>query len=72
MQSSNQAARQRHSFFAQTFDDFEIDSNAENPIAIDEEQDKENSPPPLPSKPASERTTQTPVFKRSSPLWKKN
>ena len=41
---------------------------AENLILIDEQQDKEKSPPPLPTTPVSERKTQTPVLMRSRPF----
>ena len=41
---------------------------AENPILIDKEQDKENSPPPHPATPVSERPTQPPVLMRSHPF----
>ena len=43
-------------FSPSTFNSFEIDSMAENPILIDEEQDKGKSPPP--PTPVSKRTTQ--------------
>ena len=43
-------------------------SMAENPILIDEEQDKENSPPPHPTTPVSEKPTQPPVLMRSRPF----
>ena len=33
-------------FSSSTFSDFEMGSVAENPLLIDEEQDKENPPPP--------------------------
>ena len=45
-----------------TFNDFEMGSMPENPILIDEEQDKENSPPHHPTTPVSERPTQLPVL----------
>ena len=40
---------------------------AENPILIAEEQDNENSPPPHPTIPVSERPMQPPVLLRSRP-----
>ena len=39
---------------------------AENPILIDEEQDKKNSPPAHPITPVSERPTQPPVTRTCS------
>ena len=42
----------------------EIGSTAENPILIDKERDKENSPP-LPASPVSERPTQPTVWMRN-------
>ena len=48
---------------------FEIGLEAENPILIEEEQDKEKSPPrPHPTTPVSERPTQPPVLMRSCPI----
>ena len=44
---------------------------AENPILIDEEQDKENSPPPRATTLVSERPTQPPVLIRSRPFGTK-
>ena len=45
-------------FSPSTFNNFEMVSMAENPILIDEEQDKENStPPPHATTPVSERPT---------------
>ena len=46
------------------FNDFEIGSEAENPIPVDEEEDKENSVP-LPTTPISERPNQPTVLMRS-------
>ena len=41
----------------------------ENPILIDEKQDKENYPPPVhPTTPLFEKQTQPPVLMRSRPL----
>ena len=54
-------------FSPSTIEDFEMIWMAENPILIDEEQDKENSPPP-PTTPFSERSTQIPVLMRKSPF----
>ena len=53
------------------FNEFEMGSMAENPILIDKEQDMENSPPPRPTIPASERPTQPSVLMKSHPLWTK-
>ena len=33
-------------FFPTTFDDFSMEGPVENPIVLDEEEDKENAPPP--------------------------
>ena len=44
------------------FNEFSDGFNAENPILIDENQDMENSPPPHPTTPVSERPTQPPVW----------
>ena len=52
-------------FLPSTFNDFEMASMAENPILISEEQDKENSPPPLPTTPNSKRPTQSSLLIRS-------
>ena len=49
------------------FDDLELGGSAENPILLDEEEDKENSPPTT-STPVSERPTQPPALLRSCPL----
>ena len=46
-------------------------SMAENPILIDEEQDRENSPPPLSITAVSERPTQPLVLKQSCPFGTK-
>ena len=54
-----------------TFNEFKMGSMAENPILIDEEQDKENSPR-LPTTPDSERPTQTPCVDEKSPIRNKN
>ena len=40
-------------------------STGANPILIDEEQSKENTPSPLPTTPVSERQTQPPALMRS-------
>ena len=53
-------------FSPSTFDDFEMGSMAENPILIDKEQDKEDSPPPTSS--ASETPTHSRVLRRSGPF----
>ena len=54
-------------FSPSSFNDFEMGSMAENPILIDEEQDKENSPP-HPTSPVYERPTQPSPLTRSCPL----
>ena len=52
-------------FCPSTFNDFEMSSIIENPTLIDEEQDRETSPP---TTPVSERPTQTLVLMRSHPF----
>ena len=47
------------------FDDLEVKGSAENPILLDEEEDKENSPP---TTPVSERPTRPPAVLRSRPF----
>ena len=46
------------------FDDFSMEGSVENPIVLDEEEDKENAPPP-PSTPESVRPTEPPRLQRS-------
>ena len=51
-------------FSPTTFDDFLMDDGSvENPIVLDEEEDKENAPPP--STPESVRPTEPPRLQRS-------
>ena len=50
-------------FFPTTFDDLSMEGSVENPIVLDEEEDKENAAPP--SKPESVRPTEPPRLKRS-------
>ena len=51
-------------FSPTTFDDFLTgDGSVENPIVLDEEEDKENAPPPTP--PESVRPTEPPRLQRS-------
>ena len=40
-------------FFPTTFDDLSMEGSVENPIVLDEEEDKQNAPPPYPSTPVS-------------------
>ena len=54
-------------FSPTTFDDLSMGGSVENPIALDEEQDKENSPR-TPSTPASVRPTEPPRLQRSRPF----
>ena len=54
-------------FSPSTVNYFEMGSMAENPILIDEEQDKEN-PPPVPTTPVYERPTESPVLIGSRPF----
>ena len=42
--------------------------SVENPIVFDDEEDKENSPPPAPSTPESVRLTEPPRLQRSRPF----
>ena len=58
-------------FFPSDFNDFEMDSMADNPILSDEEQDKENSRPPYTTTPVSERPTAPPVL-RNQPFGTRN
>ena len=53
-------------FSPTAFDDLEMGDSTENPILLDEEADKENSPPL--TTPASERPTRPSAFLRSSPF----
>ena len=46
-----------------TFDDLSMEGSVENPIVLDEEEDKENAPPP--STPVSVRPTEPPRLQRS-------
>ena len=54
-------------FSPTTFDDLSIVGSVENPIVLDEEQDKENSPP-TPSTLESVRPTESPKLQRSRPF----
>ena len=54
-------------FSPTTFDDLWLGGSVENPIVLDEEQDKENSPP-SPSIPESVRPTEPPRLQRSRPF----
>ena len=54
-------------FSSSTFDEFEMGSMAENPIQINGEQDRENSPHTIPATTDSERPTQPPVLMKSRP-----
>ena len=55
-----------HTSFSPTaFDDSEMGGSAENPILLDEEEDKENSPP---TTPVPERPTRSPALRRSCPF----
>ena len=47
-----------------TFDDISMEGSVENPIVLDEEEDKENAAPP-PSTPESVRPTEPPRLQRS-------
>ena len=54
-------------FSATTFDDLSMGGSFENPILLDEEEDKKNSPP-APSTPESVRLTEPPRLQRSHPF----
>ena len=54
-------------FSPTAFDDLEIGSPAENPILLDEEEDKEDFPPPT-TTPVSDKPTQRPAFLRGRPF----
>ena len=49
------------------FDDLSMGGSVENPIVLDEEEDKENAPP-APSTPESVRPTEPPRLQRSRPF----
>ena len=51
-------------FSPTTFDDKSMEGSVENPIVLDEEEDKENAAPP-PSTPESVRPTEPPRLQRS-------
>ena len=46
-----------------TFDDLSMEGSVENPIVLDEDEDKENAPPP--ETPVFERPTEPPILLRS-------
>ena len=50
------------------FDDSTMEGSVENPIVLDEEQDKENAPPP--STPESVRPTDPPRLQKNCPFGK--
>ena len=54
-------------FSPTTFDDLSMGGSVENTIVLDEEEDKENSPP-APSTPESVRLTEPPRLQRSRPF----
>ena len=49
-------------FSPNTFDDLSMEGSVENPIVLDEEEDKENAPPP--TTPKSVRPTEPPRLQR--------
>ena len=53
-------------FSPTTFDDLSMERSVENPIALDEEEDKDAPPPP--STPQSVRPTESPKLQRSRAL----
>ena len=58
-------------FFPATFNDLSMGGSVENPSVLDEEEDKENSPP-VPSTPESVRSHGTPQATKKLPFWNKN
>ena len=54
-------------FSPTAFDDLLMAGSSQNPIVLDEEEDKENSPP-APSTPESVRSTEPPRLQRSHPF----
>ena len=58
-------------FSPTTFDDLSMEGSVENPIVLDEEQDKENAPPPA-TTPESVRPTEPPRLQRSQPFGASN
>ena len=54
-------------FSPRAFDDLEMGGSAEYPILLDEEEDKENSPPPT-ATPVSEKPTRHTALLRSCPF----
>ena len=55
-------------FSLTTFDDLSMEGSVENHIVLDKEEDRENSPPPAPSTPESERPTEHPILPRICPF----
>ena len=53
-------------FSPTTFDDLSIGGSVEDPIVLDEEQDKEKSQPP--TTPESVRTTEPPMLQKRRPF----
>ena len=51
-------------FSPTTFDDSSMEGSVENPILLDEDEDKENAPPP--STPESVRPTKSPTLQKSA------
>ena len=47
------------------FDDLSMEGSVENPIVLDEEEDKEKAAPPAPSTTGSVRPTESPRLQRS-------
>ena len=56
-------------FSPKTFDDLEMGGSAENPILLDQVEEKENSPPT--TTPVSERPTEPPILLKSCPFGTK-
>ena len=52
-------------FSPTTFEDLSMEGSVENPNVLDEEEDKENAPPPAPSTTESVRPTEPPRLQRS-------
>ena len=57
-------------FSVTTFDDLSMEGSVENPIVLDEEEDKENTPPP--TTPVSDRATEPPRLQRNRAFVIKN
>ena len=59
-------------FSPTTFHDLSMEGSVENPTVLDEEEDKENAPPPAPSTPVSVRYKEPPRLQRSRAFLSNN